>query len=100
MHEHHSLAPVKFFEHRGKGRIAQPFGPGLVAVVRDDTDSTRFENVEPVFDLAQTALNVRKRHDRKQSEASRVTTSKIGRVVVTEPRRAACGVSIAEPDAR
>jgi len=52
MHKHHGLAPVKLFEHGIECRIAEPFGSGRVAIVRDDPDSAGLEHIERVFDLA------------------------------------------------
>ena len=80
VHKHHGLAPVELFEHGGECRIAEPFGFGRVAIVRDDPDPARFENVERVFDLAQTAVYIREWDDGKQTEPPRVTASKVGRV--------------------
>ena len=84
MHEHYGFAPVELFEHGIEGRIAEPFGSGRVAIVRDDSDPARLQHVERIFDLAQAAVCVRQRDDRKQPEASWVATSKVGRIVITK----------------
>src|ERR1700722_981154 len=99
MHKHHGLAPVKLFEHWNECWIAEPFGSGRVRVIRDDPDAARFEDIQRVLDLAQTALCIRQRYHRKQAEPPRVSASKVGRVVIAEPRHAASSVRIAEPDA-
>jgi hypothetical protein len=59
---------------------------------------SRFEDIQRVFDLAQTAFCIRQRYHRKQAEPPRVTASKVGRVVIAEPPSASiassafCGV--------
>ena len=73
--------------------------PSHVAIVRNDPDAARFENIEGVIDLAQAAVYIREWDDGKQTEPPRVIASKVGRVIIAEPGRTTGGVRVAEPDA-